>query len=86
MGEKTRARARMSRPASRSSRAPPPLDAARPPRPRRPSSAIPVLIKAAAGGGGKGMRRVDRPADLDAAFEACRREASVRVRRRPRLS
>ena len=35
----------------------------------------PVLIKAAAGGGGKGMRRVDAPADFRAALEACRREA-----------
>ena len=29
----------------------------------------PVLIKATAGGGGKGMRRVDRHADFDAALE-----------------
>jgi 3-methylcrotonyl-CoA carboxylase alpha subunit len=35
----------------------------------------PVLIKAVAGGGGKGMRRVDRHADFDAALEAARREA-----------
>ncbi|MEJ2379095.1 MAG: biotin carboxylase N-terminal domain-containing protein [Pseudolabrys sp.] len=35
----------------------------------------PVLIKATAGGGGKGMRRVDRHADFDAALEAVRREA-----------
>jgi 3-methylcrotonyl-CoA carboxylase alpha subunit len=35
----------------------------------------PVLIKAVAGGGGRGMRRVDRHADFDAAFEAARREA-----------
>lgn len=32
----------------------------------------PVLFKATAGGGGIGMSRVDRPADLDAAFEAAR--------------
>ena len=36
---------------------------------------FPVLIKAAAGGGGKGMRRVDRPEDFKAAFEGARREA-----------
>lgn len=36
----------------------------------------PVLIKAVAGGGGKGMRRVERHADFDSALEACRREAS----------
>jgi acetyl-CoA carboxylase biotin carboxylase subunit len=35
----------------------------------------PVLIKAAAGGGGKGMRRVDDPRDIDQAIAAARREA-----------
>ncbi len=35
----------------------------------------PVLLKAAAGGGGKGMRVVHAPADMDAALEAARREA-----------
>jgi len=35
----------------------------------------PVLLKASAGGGGRGMRRVDRPEDLPAAFEAAQREA-----------
>ncbi|MEO7855245.1 MAG: biotin/lipoyl-containing protein, partial [Rubrivivax sp.] len=35
----------------------------------------PVLIKASAGGGGKGMRRVDAPADFEAALQSCRREA-----------
>jgi len=35
----------------------------------------PVLIKASAGGGGKGMRRVDAPADFDAALASCKREA-----------
>jgi 3-methylcrotonyl-CoA carboxylase alpha subunit len=35
----------------------------------------PVLVKASAGGGGKGMRRVDRPEELDAAVAACKREA-----------
>ncbi|WP_242220123.1 acetyl/propionyl/methylcrotonyl-CoA carboxylase subunit alpha [Shinella zoogloeoides] len=34
----------------------------------------PVLIKARAGGGGKGMRRVDDPADFSAALESARRE------------
>ncbi|MGZ5265917.1 MAG: acetyl-CoA carboxylase biotin carboxylase subunit [Caldimonas sp.] len=36
---------------------------------------FPVLIKASAGGGGKGMRRVDAAADFDAALASCRREA-----------
>ncbi|WP_298234905.1 acetyl/propionyl/methylcrotonyl-CoA carboxylase subunit alpha [uncultured Azohydromonas sp.] len=35
----------------------------------------PVLIKASAGGGGKGMRRVDRAADFEAALASCKREA-----------
>jgi 3-methylcrotonyl-CoA carboxylase alpha subunit len=35
----------------------------------------PILVKASAGGGGKGMRIVDRPADLLAALEAGAREA-----------
>ncbi len=43
----------------------------------------PVLIKASAGGGGKGMRRVDRGADFAAALASCRREAACELRRRP---
>jgi len=35
----------------------------------------PLLIKAVAGGGGKGMRKVERHADFDAALEAAQREA-----------
>ena len=35
----------------------------------------PVLIKAVAGGGGKGMRRVEKHAEFDAALEAAQREA-----------
>ena len=37
----------------------------------------PVLIKAVAGGGGKGMRKVDVAADFEAALESCRREAKA---------
>jgi acetyl-CoA/propionyl-CoA carboxylase, biotin carboxylase, biotin carboxyl carrier protein len=39
------------------------------------TSGFPVLVKAAAGGGGKGMRIVRHPADLEAAVAAARREA-----------
>jgi 3-methylcrotonyl-CoA carboxylase alpha subunit len=35
----------------------------------------PVLVKAVAGGGGRGMRRVDRAIDFEAALVAARREA-----------
>jgi Acetyl/propionyl-CoA carboxylase, alpha subunit len=37
----------------------------------------PVLIKARAGGGGRGMRRVDRPEDFAAALMAAKREAQA---------
>jgi acetyl/propionyl-CoA carboxylase alpha subunit len=37
----------------------------------------PVMLKAAAGGGGRGMRRVDGPDDLRPAMEAARREADA---------
>jgi 3-methylcrotonyl-CoA carboxylase alpha subunit len=37
----------------------------------------PVLIKASAGGGGKGMRRVDKPDDFAAALASCQREAKA---------
>ncbi|SER32358.1 Biotin carboxylase C-terminal domain-containing protein [Lentzea xinjiangensis] len=36
---------------------------------------FPVMVKAVAGGGGKGMRAVHAPEDLDSAVEACRAEA-----------
>ncbi len=36
----------------------------------------PVLIKAVAGGGGKGMRKVERVEDFDDALDSCRREAA----------
>jgi 3-methylcrotonyl-CoA carboxylase alpha subunit len=36
----------------------------------------PVLIKAVAGGGGKGMRRVDAASDFDDALESAKREAA----------
>jgi acetyl/propionyl-CoA carboxylase alpha subunit len=37
----------------------------------------PLLVKAAAGGGGRGMRRVDSPADLDDAISSATREATA---------
>jgi len=37
----------------------------------------PVMIKAAAGGGGKGMRRVDEATELPSAFRAARSEAAA---------
>jgi 3-methylcrotonyl-CoA carboxylase alpha subunit len=38
---------------------------------------FPVLIKAVAGGGGKGMRRVDCAADFTSALASCQREAAA---------
>ena len=35
----------------------------------------PLFVKAVAGGGGRGMRRVDDPSDLREAVETCMREA-----------
>ena len=37
----------------------------------------PVMLKAVAGGGGRGMRPVEDPADLEAAFERCASEAEA---------
>jgi 3-methylcrotonyl-CoA carboxylase alpha subunit len=37
----------------------------------------PVLIKASAGGGGRGMRRVDRAQDFAASLASCQREAAA---------
>jgi len=41
------------------------------------SIGYPVLIKAVAGGGGKGMRKVDEPTDFLASLESCKREAKA---------
>ena len=38
---------------------------------------FPVMLKASAGGGGRGMRAVARAEDLAESFEACRREAQA---------
>jgi len=41
-----------------------------------PADEYPVLVKAVGGGGGKGMRLVEEPADLNSALEAASREAA----------
>jgi acetyl-CoA carboxylase biotin carboxylase subunit len=41
------------------------------------SVGFPILLKAAAGGGGKGMRRVDSPDELEGAFAAASAEADA---------
>jgi pyruvate carboxylase len=50
-----------------------------PDRARRVAQEIgfPLIIKAAFGGGGRGMRVVDRPADFDARLEEAQREAAA---------
>ncbi|MEB2317289.1 MAG: acetyl/propionyl/methylcrotonyl-CoA carboxylase subunit alpha [Pseudomonadota bacterium] len=45
-------------------------------RERAAEIGYPVLIKASAGGGGKGMRIVEADADFEAALKSCRREAA----------
>ena len=55
---------------------------------------FPIMLKACAGGGGRGMRAVETANDLEAAFKSCRREAKAafgdgrlfmeRLLRRPR--
>lgn len=42
---------------------------------RAASYGYPILLKAAAGGGGRGMRRVDKPEDMSIAFDMVRGEA-----------
>ena len=46
---------------------------------------FPVMLKAAAGGGGKGMRLVASPAELDRRHRPGAQRSQDRVRRRPRL-
>jgi len=75
MGEKTRARETMSRAGVPIVPGTPPLADKDEARAAAERIGYPVLIKAAGGGGGKGMRKVERPAELPGAFEACRREA-----------
>ncbi|MFY8195222.1 MAG: acetyl-CoA carboxylase biotin carboxylase subunit, partial [Novosphingobium sp.] len=44
---------------------------------RAAQTGYPLLLKAVAGGGGKGMRRVDRPEDLDNALDMAQAEAQA---------
>ncbi len=46
-------------------------------RQRAAEIGYPVLIKASAGGGGKGMRIVESDAEFEAALKSCRREAAA---------
>jgi len=46
-------------------------------RARAEAIGYPVLIKASAGGGGKGMRRVDRSEGFQAALASCKRESAA---------
>ena len=50
--------------------------------PRRQRIGFPLLVKAAAGGGGRGMRRVERAEDLPAALAGGARRSGLGVRRR----
>lgn len=76
MGDKTRARRRM-----REAGVPivpgllEPLADVHEARIKAEAMGFPVLLKAAAGGGGKGMRVVEAPDDLERALEAAQREA-----------
>jgi acetyl-CoA carboxylase biotin carboxylase subunit len=76
MGEKTRARANMEKagvPVVPGSTAP--FPSAVEARAYAEKIGFPVMLKAAGGGGGKGMRRVERVADFDSAWRAAQSEA-----------
>ncbi|MCP4156819.1 MAG: acetyl-CoA carboxylase biotin carboxylase subunit [bacterium] len=53
----------------------PPLDSVEEATKHAGKIGYPVLLKASAGGGGKGMRLIASPDLMEAAFDACRREA-----------
>lgn len=75
MGVKTEARQRMEQAGVPVVPGTEPLDNAEKARTVADQIRYPVLIKAAAGGGGKGMRKVEKDVDLKSAFETCQREA-----------
>jgi acetyl-CoA carboxylase biotin carboxylase subunit len=76
MGEKTRARSNMAQasvplvPGTTE-----PLRSAEAARAAAEKIGYPVMLKAAAGGGGKGMRRVNGPQDLESAWRAAKSES-----------
>jgi acetyl-CoA carboxylase, biotin carboxylase subunit len=77
MGEKTRARANMIKagvPVVPGSTAP--FATADEAKAFALNIGYPVMLKAAGGGGGKGMRRIDRPEDFDSAWRAAKSEAT----------
>src|SRR5579875_2037165 len=53
-----------------------PVDSVQAARAHAGDIGYPLMIKAAAGGGGRGIRRVEGAGDLEEAFESARREAS----------
>jgi acetyl-CoA carboxylase biotin carboxylase subunit len=75
MGVKTEARQRMQQAGVPVVPGTEPLDRVESAQSEADQMGYPVLIKAAAGGGGKGMRKVESVKDLKPAFDACRREA-----------
>jgi len=75
LGEKTRARSLMAEAGVPVVPGTPPLETAAEAVAAAERLDYPVLVKAAAGGGGKGMRLIDGAEELESAFAACRREA-----------
>ncbi len=76
MGDKTRARARMQAAGVPVVPGSEPVATAEDATAAAHEIGFPVMIKAAAGGGGKGMHRVDNAADVPSSFERASREAA----------
>jgi acetyl-CoA carboxylase biotin carboxylase subunit len=77
MAVKTAARARMAAAGVPTVPGSEPVASAEDAREAAERLGFPVMIKAAAGGGGKGMKRCDRAADLAGLFASARREAAA---------
>ncbi|MBM3293031.1 MAG: acetyl-CoA carboxylase biotin carboxylase subunit [Candidatus Aminicenantes bacterium] len=75
LGEKTRARSLMAEAGVPVVPGTPPLETAAAAAAEADRLGYPVLVKAAAGGGGKGMRLVSKAEEMDGSFAACGREA-----------